>query len=135
MKKEWINLLHRSFEDDLSKEETTRLTNALKESAELRKEQTALIATRNLFTSFSVTKDEAFVAAIMNTIEQENIVAKRQIGHYLSQIFPIAIAACLLIFTSFMVSIYISEGNLDSETLVGINDLSPDEAYTYLMEE
>lgn len=135
MKKEWINLLHRSFEEDLSKEEAAQLTAVLAEFPELQQEQADLIATRNLFAAFSIAKDESFVVNVMEAIEEKEIVAKRQIGHYLSKIFPIAVAACLLIFMSFVAHIYISEGNLDSETLVGINELSPDEAYSYLMEE
>lgn len=135
MKKEWINLLHRSFEEKLSKAETMQLTTALKESAELRLEQAELTATRNLFASFSVKKDDDFVADIMETIEEREIVAKRQIGHYLSKIFPISIAACALIMMSFVAHIYISEGSFDSESIVGINELSPDDAYSYLMEE
>lgn len=135
MKKEWINLMHRSFEAELSKEETIQLEKALRESAELRIAQADLIATRNLFTSFSVKKDDNFVEKIMEAIEEKEIVAKRQIGHYLSKILPISIAACVLILMSFVAHIYIAEGNLDMETLVGINELSPDEAYAYLMEE
>lgn len=135
MKKEWLNLLHRSFEEELSKEESIELTTALKESAELRIEQSELTATRNLFASFSLKKDDNFVANIMEAIEEKEIVAKRKIGHYLSKVFPISIAACILILMSFVTHIYISEGSFDTESIVGVNDLSPDDAYAYLMEE
>lgn len=135
MKKEWIKLLHRSFEEDLSEKETIQLAEALKKSPELRQEQEELVATRNLFASFSLAADSDFVLGVMNAIEEEEIVAKRQIGHYLSQVFPMAVAVCILILMSFVVHIYITEGSFDSEAIVGINDLSPDEAYSFLTEE
>ncbi len=135
MKKEWINLLHRSFEEELSKAETIQLETALKESEELRLEQAELRATRNLFATFSVEKDDNFVAAIMAAVEKEELVAKRQIAHYLSRIFPISIAACVFILMSFVGHIYISEGNFESESIVGVSDLAPEDAYSYLLDE
>jgi len=134
MKKEWIKLLHRSFEEELSKEEARQLTAALQASPELRQEQAELTAMRNLFTSFSVAREEDFVVDVMKEIE-EGIIAKRKIGHYLSKIFPISIAACVLILMSFIAHIYVSEEHFDSESIVGVNDLSPDDAYSYLLEE
>jgi len=71
----------------------------------------------------------------MEAIEEKEIMAKRQIGHYLSKIFPISIAACVLILMSFLAHIYISEESFDRESIVGVNELSPDDAYSYLMEE
>lgn len=135
MKKEWINLLHRSFEEELSKAETIQLETALKESEALRLEQAELRATRNLFAAFSVEKDDNFVAAVMEAVEEKELVAKRQIEHHLSKIFPVAIAACVLILMSFVTHIYISEGNFESDSIVGVSDLSPDDAYSYLLDE
>ncbi len=135
MKKEWMDLLVKSFDEQLTTQESTILAEALAQSAELRAEKVALLKMRDLFANFSVEGDEQFVNNVMEAITSVEIIAKRKIIHYLSQIYPKAIAACLFILMSFITYIYLSTGNLDTETLIGINELSPDEAYSFLMEE
>jgi len=93
MKKEWMDLLMKSFEEVLTEAEAKELA-----------------------------------------IEQETIVAKQKITYYLAAIYPKAVAACLVILMGFIAYLYLSEGNLDTEILVGIADLSPDEAYSFLEE-
>jgi len=135
MKKEWQDLLLKSFDLELSEEETKQLADALKASPELQKEQADLLKMRRLFIDFKVEKEDQFVTNIMEAIGREEIVAKRPIIHHLSVIYSKSIAACVLILMSFMLYIYLSEGNFETAALVGITDLSPDEAYSFLIEE
>ena len=135
MKKEWVDLLIKSFDDQLTDAEAGELAQALAQSPELQKEQADLLKMRQLIGNFSIKKNELFVDNIMDAIERETIVAKQRITYYLSAIYPKAVAACLVILMGFVTYLYLSEGNLDTETLVGITDLSPDEAYSFLAEE
>lgn len=135
MKKEWQDLLLKSFEETLSQVEAKQLANALKTSPELQKEKADLLKIRRLFSNFSIEEDDQFVSKIMEGIGRKELVAKRQIMHHLSIIYSRAVAACILILMSFIIYIYLSEGNFETETLVGITDLSPDEAYSFLIEE
>jgi len=134
MKKEWMDLLMKSFEEVLTEAEAKELAEALAQSDKLQKEQAELLKTRQLVGSFSIGKNDLFVDNIMDTIEQETIVAKQKITYYLAAIYPKAVAACLVILMGFIAYLYLSEGNLDTEILVGIADLSPDEAYSFLEE-
>ncbi len=135
MEKEWRNLLIRSLEEPLSMEESNRLKNALQKSPELRKEQEELQALRQLLASFSVAKSDAFVDKTMQIIQQKRINGDEKINQFLIAIFPKAAAACVLLLATFMLYILFSEGSLDTETLVGLNDLTPEEAYSFLIDE
>jgi anti-sigma factor RsiW len=135
MKKEWTNLLIKSFDQELSAIEKKELEQALANSAALRAEKEALLNTRQLFASFSPKADNDFATKVLNRIEKKKPVIKKNLTFYLSHIYPKAVAACILILFSFIAFIYLSEGSLDSDALIGINDLSPDEAYSFLTDE
>ncbi|MEM7106050.1 MAG: hypothetical protein AAF502_23160 [Bacteroidota bacterium] len=45
--------------------------------------------------------------------------------------FPKVAAACLLVIFAMLLKTYITEGNLDTDALMGISEMTIDEAYTF----
>lgn len=63
MKPDWVNLLIRSFDSDLSKNERTELENALQNSLELREEKKRLETVRGMVARNSARSFKPFFAA------------------------------------------------------------------------
>ncbi len=72
MKSDWLNLLLRSFDGDLSQNERAELETALQNSPELREEKKSLEAVRGMIASGAVRKFKPFFAArLMQRIQSE----------------------------------------------------------------
>ncbi|MEQ8702540.1 MAG: hypothetical protein RIC19_01410 [Phaeodactylibacter sp.] len=119
-------LLSRSFDEELGQAESKALEKALLQSRELREESARLRNLREAFRSFPKPSDEAFTEAVMRQIEQSDVY---RFPAYWLQWAAAASAAIILIAG---ISIYWSAGSLTAEALVGVSELSPEDAVTLL---
>ena len=49
----------------------------------------------------------------------------------MTRMFPKVAAACLLVIFALLLKTYITEGSLDTDALLGISEMTIDEAYTF----
>ena len=80
--------------------------------------------------SFSVQEDPSFTDDLMQRIEQEKTTVP--VIATIHKLFPRVAAACVLLVLLSVVAIYFTEGNLSMEAIVGVQDLAPEDAYSYL---
>ncbi|MCB0629507.1 MAG: hypothetical protein R2824_11980 [Saprospiraceae bacterium] len=123
MEQEIKNLLLRSLTEELSSEEAALLETALSESRELRAEQQALLQTRAAVRSTIPPADPAFVDRVMLRLEK-----KRKEIALVVQLFPRVAAACVIVLIALGIFLYFEAGSLSTDALVGLQDLSIDEA-------
>lgn len=130
MDEKMIELLLYSLDNELTKAEQEQLDTALANSAALRAERDALLEMRNALANFSVDEDATFTDDLMQRIqiEKRNVPIQSNIR----KLFPRVAAACILLVLLSVVAIYMTEGNLSIEAIVGVQDLSPEDAYSYL---
>jgi hypothetical protein len=125
-------LLFISFQRELSQEEKECLNDALSKSETMRIEQKRLEAMHQILSSVEPVESSIFTDRVMHAvsdIHQKNKYAfSPQMVRYLSRIA----AACLILIGIFIADIYRTEGTLTPEVLIGLDDLSADEAYSLL---
>lgn len=114
-------LLLRSFDDQLSKEEQKSLDEGLAISEELRSEKESIIKMRQLLSNTDFKFDKGFADDVV-----ENIMPAEKdffIGFYniFSRVALSGVAAIIL----FLVSIYFIDGSLNIETIQGIAEYTP----------
>jgi len=127
MKKENINeLLLRSFDQELSPEERAGLDAALADSEALRREKQQLEKLRNLLGGLRAEADRTFAGKVMSKLGASPVEAT------LLSLLPRAAAACLIILLLTLIGIYLSEGSLSTDAIIGVSNLAPEDAYTYL---
>lgn len=119
-------ILLKSLDQTLSASEQALLDQALAKSDALQTAKVALINMRSLLAqkSISETPDD-FSQGILQGIQRPKVI---QLNSWMPQIA----AACLILLCTALISIYTMEGTLSTEALLGIQDLSPEEAYTLL---
>ena len=134
-KEKILELLVRSLDEDLSLEEYQVLDEALSDSEELRTKKAELQKLRLLLSEQKEEASLSFVNKVLEkTLETSNSVQKG-FQSTLVYLFPRVAAALVILMLGSLLSIYVSEGNLSSEAIVGVADIYPEEAYTILVEE
>lgn len=127
MKKETINeLLLRSFDQELTGDEKARLEDALAGSEALRREKAQLEALRQMLGGLQAAPAAGFADGVMGKLNASPVEAT------LLSMLPRAAAACLIVLLLTLIGIYLAEGSLSTEAIIGVNDLAPEDAYTYL---
>lgn len=127
MKKENINeLLLLSFDQELSPEERAGLDAALADSEALRREKQQLEKLRDLLGGLRAEADRTFAGKVMSKLGASPVEAT------LLSLLPRAAAACLIILLLTLIGIYLSEGSLSTDAIIGVSNLAPEDAYTYL---
>ena len=127
MKKETINeLLLRSFDQELSAGEKARLDAALAGSEELCQEKQQLEKVRYLLGSLQAEPQRGFANSVMARLKASTAEAT------LLSLLPRAAAACLIILLLALAGIYLAEGSLSTDAIIGVANLAPEDAYTYL---
>jgi hypothetical protein len=129
MKQEWLDLLIYSMDNSLTPEEQKTLDEALSLSKALRKEQEQLLAMRNLLSQNTPPASPIFV---------ENVIAKLarpqqpKLTTIIVDLYPQIAAACVLFIAVALSAIYVSEGSLTYDALVGVNELNFGDANTLI---
>ena len=125
-------LMLKSLEEPLDSYEQILLEDALGSSAEMRKKYQDLKEVRQLLNTYELDSDslwsEEEIIRFIPVQKAENQAKTFVLGRYWSRIA----AACVIALVISMGSVYFQNGSIDADTLVGIDDIYADEAYTYL---
>ena len=119
-------LLIYSLDNAMTAEERKKLDAALEASAELRAERDQYLKMRKLICETPFTHSPDFTDNIMQKWAlQKN---KNNFGASVVQLFPrVAAAAVMILFVAWS-AIYFSGENMTASSLIGIEEISPDEA-------
>ena len=120
------DLLIRSLDGPLDTAEAKDLAVALQLSSELREEKRQLLAMRELLKGMGNIPAPNIADAVIEEVQSP--VLSRQLSHML----PRVAAACILLIIGGILGIYFSEGSLSVEAITGVNELPPEDVYTYL---
>ncbi len=131
MEDKWTELLIRAMEGELPEADRRRLDAALAVSPELRHEQEQLLRLRRELAALKPAADAGFVDGVMDRLSEKS----KTITTRIVQLFPRIAAASVLLFLVVLLGIYLSEGTLSTEVLIGTQDLLPQEAYTLMTVE
>ena len=119
-------LLLKSLDQTLHPDEQNQLDQALAQSEDLRREKKSLMALRLALSRQAVsTTPSNFSQVIWQKVQQPKVIL-------LNRWMPQIAAACLILLCTALIGIYTLEGTLSTEALLGIQDLSPEEAYTLM---
>jgi len=113
-------LLIRSFDEPLLPEEEKQLKEALNQSEELRKEKNELEAVRTLMSDYSPSLGDGFSKTVLDRIEA---MADDSNLYHLFKRFAFGGVAAILVL---LISVYFTDGNLSTDSLLGLSDLSAD---------
>lgn len=118
--------LLRSLEENLNTAEQAELLSALAGSENLRREQQQLEKMRSLLGSLQPQLAPDFPERLMGKLRE-----RQQETRIITWVTRVA-AACLLIVALALISLYWSEGSLDTDTILGLESLSPNDALTLM---
>lgn len=122
-------LLIRSLDQKLAPDEAARLRRALDESSALRAEEQRWHQMRRKIAALRVDRDPAFAERVTNRLFD---LGKRTLSRTMAAIFPKVAAACVLLFLLSLAAIYFSTGALSVDAIIGIEELTPEDANIYL---
>lgn len=117
-------LLYKSFDFELSAEEKNELEAALETHPDLREEKSKIEKLRSLLRQDDEIEHDSVIDSVMEEISRQQ---PQGVVYELHSLFPRIAAACLIAILSFLLSIYISDGELNGETITGISEYSMDD--------
>ena len=123
------DLLIRSFDEELSPDDAVMLEDALKQSSALRAEKQRLEQMRRAIAELQAPEDGQFAQRVMAKLREGR---KKTLNSRLVSIFPKVAAACLLVFMLSLLAIYFSSGTLSIDAIIGVEELTPEDASIYL---
>jgi hypothetical protein len=132
----YLELLYRSLDGDLEPEEVKMLEEALAQSEELQKEKEEALRIRELLGAQEYSFSHGFVDAVMDRIGDKEPIVREIVPfkelYFVFKRIAIAGAAAIAIL---LLSIYLSSGSLNLNSLFGVEKLSEDDLITYLLIE
>ncbi|MEO0340102.1 MAG: hypothetical protein AAF242_12910 [Bacteroidota bacterium] len=120
-------LLVRSLDATLDPQDQKVLDDALKSNPDWEEKRRQLLAMRSVLGQFQATEQPDFTDQVMTKVAKVQARVMQ-----LPQLVVQIAAACVILVLSVLMSLYLSEGSLNTDVLLGIQDLSPDDAYTLL---
>lgn len=124
-------LLLKSLDNQLTTQEQILLNQALEEHNWLQEELESYLLIRNQMANFSIEVDENFHKSILEkvsnrakTLDQRTVIVR---------LFPKVVAACILVALAFTANLYFTQGSFDLDSFVGLDNVTPEEAYSYLL--
>lgn len=126
-------LLAYSLDNILDDAQQARLDEALSKSEALQELRDELMAMRNLLKGHQLDARPDFVENIMAQLpQQEAVIREIALGSRVLKLFPRVAAACVLLMGLAYFGLGSNEGLWVSDTLIGMQELSPEDAYTYV---
>lgn len=123
--KKMLELLLRSLDQELLPSEAQQLKTALVSSEKLRQEKDRLIQVRQQLQDWQPAVDEDFTARVMVQISQQ---LEEDLTAVIVRLFPRVAAACVVVLCVALGAIYLTEGSLMVETIIGVNEVMPEDA-------
>lgn len=118
-------LLLLSLDGELTHEQQAQLNAALSADAALRAEQAQLLQMRTLVAGLRVRRDKEFPGRVLERLGKEK---KRSFLSDLVSLSPRVAAACILFMLATLFSIYLREGQLTPDVIIGVEHLTPEDA-------
>ncbi|MBK7871043.1 MAG: hypothetical protein IPJ74_10320 [Saprospiraceae bacterium] len=127
MDKSALELLISSLDQELAPKDQFRLEEALAASQELRQEREEFLRMRELVADLRVQRSNEFVDELMSKLPQQ-----KESGFWADIVFlsPKVAAACIIFVVVSLLGVYIMEGRLNSEIIIGVEQLTPEDAYS-----
>ncbi|MEZ5040788.1 MAG: hypothetical protein R2828_12865 [Saprospiraceae bacterium] len=127
--KKKLDLLVRSLDQDLLPTEALELQDALKKSIKLQEEKTHLLEIRGQLQAWQPATAEHFATRVMRQIGWQR---EEDLGAIIVRLFPRVAAACVLVLGIALGAIYLTEGSLMMETIIGVSDVMPEDALMFV---
>ncbi len=126
-----LELLIFSLDNEISEEEQLKLTHALEEDKWLQTQREKLLAMRAFLSEEYRATDRVFDLSgpILEAVEREK---QMKFLHGFSSLYPVVAAACIVLFIAVFLHFTFSSDGLSVDTLVGLEDIEIEDAYTYL---
>ncbi|GEM_PF-1954352 len=118
-------LLFLSLDNELTTAEQTRLDAVLTESEALQQEKEQLLQMRSLVVNLRVRRDNDFSARVATRLKKQK---KRGFWSDIVAISPKVAAACTALMIATLMGIYIREGSLSRDIIIGVDHLTPEDA-------
>ena len=131
------DLLIRSMNDQLTAEEDKQLQQALKGSSELREEKIKLNKVGKLVSSRNYSFSDGFRNRVMQAVGDEKrgkVISMDFTRNFTSMFNRIAVAGVAVI-VLLVISLYISHGSLNVNTITGVDPISEDNLISVLLYE
>ena len=131
------DLLIRSMNDQLTVEEDKQLQQALKGSSELREEKVKLNKVGKLVSSRNYRFSDGFRNRVMQAVSDEKkgkVISIDFTRNFTSMFNRIAVAGVAVI-VLLVISLYISHGSLNVNTITGVEPVSQDNLISVLLYE
>ncbi|MEO1437177.1 MAG: hypothetical protein AAFV80_16670 [Bacteroidota bacterium] len=126
-----IELLHESYDRELNPKEAQKLQEALANDPALAREKQQLDQLRSLLANQTTRLKASVADDVIKALENES----EDLSEGLVRWFPRVAAACLLIILAMLIQIYAQNGSLNSDSLMGIQELELYDAYSLTIEE
>ena len=118
------DLLIRSLDEELSAAEQEQLNRALAVSEELRLEREQLLRLRAALASLQPEPMPDFADRVKARLDDATSLTVAIV-----RLFPRVAAACVLVLLFVLLAVYLSEGNLSTEAIIGTQELTVEDAY------
>ena len=122
-------LMLRSLDFPLNPEEKKKLEVGLKQFPEIQDERDELLKIRTWLGELQAAPNPNFSQEVMKQLPKlKAIEAPILFARWL----PRVAAACILAVVLTALGVYLSEGTFTTDAIIGIQDLAPEDAYTFL---
>ena len=121
-----------ALDNELTTHEQSILQEGMIQFPSLSDELDSLKEIRQLLGKQKLAPSPTFVNQLMGHLDQAKVLTIASFETTMLHLFPKIAAACVILLLVTLLNTYIGEGSISTETLVGIIDLSPDEAFSVL---
>jgi len=135
--KKLLDLLMKSFDEELSPDERKHLEEVLSESDELRSEKKKLLKLREVFSSQEYRFKPFFESRVMNRIHKlrNGKIIEFDFAKNLFFVFKRVAISGITAILILLISIYISEGSFSLDAFTGVESFSDDNLISYLLSD
>ena len=128
--KDVLELLIYSLDNELNSDEEKLLENAIDKSPELRAERDRYLKLRKMVAGVESSIPVGFADDVMRKWSSKK--HQHSFGNRIVHLFPrVAVAAAIILLVTWS-AVYFGGENIMMDTLTGLDDMSPDEAYSLL---
>ncbi len=130
-----LELLIRSLDRELSAAEQQQLDQYLQTSEELRREKILLLKMRGGLAELKTSARSGFADRLIRELSQEQRQEREQESYLfviINSLLPKVAAACVIVVVLTVLATFLMEGSLSMEAFIGVQDLSPEDAYSLM---